>query len=395
MPHYPFLIIGGGMTADAAVKAIREINTIDTIGVISGESHPPYSRPPLSKALWKGEPLNTIWRNTPTNSVEFHRSRLAVRLDAERKTVVDDRGTEHSFNKLLLATGVTVRRLPYQEEGIIYFRTLDDYRNLRELTDGGQKFAVIGGGFIGSEIASALSTNGKSVTMIFPESGIGARIYPRALSEFLNAFYRSKGVEVWADEAITEVEKRGSVYHLRTSGGRTLEVAGVVAGIGVQPNVELARTAGLEIDNGIVVDDFLQTSHPDIFAAGDVANFFNPSIGTRMRVEHEDNAVTMGGIAGRNMAGAVTPYHHLPFFYSDLFELGYEAVGELDARLETVADWKEEFREGVVYYLGEGRVRGVLLWNTWGQVDAARALIAEKGPFDNRNLKGRLPARQA
>src|SRR5205807_10507796 len=120
------------------------------------------------------------------------------------------------------------------------------------------------------------------------------------------------------------------------------------------------------------------TSTPDVFAAGDVANFFNPALGARIRVEHEDNANTMGAAAGRSMAGKGSPYTHLPFFYSDLFALGYEAVGELDPRLETESHWKQPFREGVIYYFKGGRVRGVLLWNTWGQVDAARALIAEQ-----------------
>jgi NADPH-dependent 2,4-dienoyl-CoA reductase/sulfur reductase-like enzyme len=146
------------------------------------------------------------------------------------------------------------------------------------------------------------------------------------------------------------------------------------------------------VENGIVVDDFLRTSAPDVYAAGDVANFANPALGHRLRVEHEDNANTMGSLAGRGMAGAPEPYQHLPFFYSDLFDLGYEAVGETDSRLATVADWREPHREGVIYYLRDGRVRGVLLWNTWGQVDAARRLIAEPGPFHAEELRGRLPA---
>jgi 3-phenylpropionate/trans-cinnamate dioxygenase ferredoxin reductase subunit len=141
-----------------------------------------------------------------------------------------------------------------------------------------------------------------------------------------------------------------------------------------------------------VVDELLRTSVPEIFAAGDVANFFNPALGMRMRVEHEDNANTMGAAAGRSMAGHGEPYTHLPFFYSDLFSLGYEAVGELDPRFETFADWKEPFREGVVYYLKDGRVRGVLLWNVWGQVDAARHLIGGPGLFSPQALKGRLAA---
>jgi NADPH-dependent 2,4-dienoyl-CoA reductase/sulfur reductase-like enzyme len=140
------------------------------------------------------------------------------------------------------------------------------------------------------------------------------------------------------------------------------------------------------------VDASLRTSHRDVFAAGDVASFHNPALERWMRVEHEDNANTMGEMAGRSMAGEKISYDHLPSFYSDLFELGYEAVGEIDARLEMVQDWKEPHQEGVVYYLRGGRVRGVLLWNVWDQVEAARRLISEPGPFQPKDLKGRLPA---
>ena len=178
----------------------------------------------------------------------------------------------------------------------------------------------------------------------------------------------------------------------QTKSEREIEADGVVAGIGVEPNVELAQAAGLEVENGIRVDASLRTSQEGIYAAGDVASFHNPALDKWLRVEHEDNANTMGRLAGRAMAGEAVSYDHLPSFYSDLFELGYEAVGEVDSRLETVADWKQPYREGVVYYLREGRVRGVLLWNVWDQVDAARQLIAEPGPFKAADLKGRLPA---
>ena len=144
------------------------------------------------------------------------------------------------------------------------------------------------------------------------------------------------------------------------------------------------------MDHGIRVNSALRTSHPDIFAAGDVAEFFSPALRTYVRVEHEDNANTMGDAAGRSMAGQSVCYDHLPFFYSDLFELGYEAVGEVDSRLETVADWKDLYREGVVHYLQDGHVRGVLLWNVWERVDAARRLIREAGPFQAEDLEGRL-----
>jgi NADPH-dependent 2,4-dienoyl-CoA reductase/sulfur reductase-like enzyme len=196
---------------------------------------------------------------------------------------------------------------------------------------------------------------------------------------------------------VTGLETRGgrAVLKVRNSQGqgeREIVADGVVAGIGIQPNVELAQAAGLEVENGIRVHASLRTSHPDIYAAGDVANFYNPTLDKRLRVEHEDNANTMGRLAGQAMAGRTVTYDHLPFFYSDLFELGYEAVGEVGSRLETVADWKQPYREGVVYYLRDGRVRGVLLWNVWEQVGAARKLIAEPGPFRPENLKGRLPA---
>jgi NADPH-dependent 2,4-dienoyl-CoA reductase/sulfur reductase-like enzyme len=189
------------------------------------------------------------------------------------------------------------------------------------------------------------------------------------------------------------LETRGNQRVLETNTNRQIVVDGVVAGVGIEPNVELAQTVGLKVENGIVVDEFLRTSQSDIHAAGDVAVFFNPALGKRIRVEHEDNANSMGRLAGRNMAGKSEAYHHLPFFYSDMFDLGYEAVGELDTRLEIFADWKRLNEEGVIYYLQNGRVRGVLLWNVWDQVEAARQLIAEPGPFTVKDLEGRLPAK--
>lgn len=167
---------------------------------------------------------------------------------------------------------------------------------------------------------------------------------------------------------------------------------GVVAGLGVRPNIELAKSAGLQIENGIIVDDRQRTSVPDIYAAGDVAMFPHAALQKYIRVEHEDNALSMGKQAGRNMAGADEPYTHVPYFYSDLFEYGYEAVGELSSKLEMVTDWQEPLRKGVVYYLADGRVRGVLLWNVWGKVKDATALIAEAGPFKAQDLIGRIQA---
>ncbi len=392
-----YLIVGAGMTADAAIQGIRERDPGGSVSVIGIETHPPYDRPPLTKGLWKGKPEESIWRQSGREGVTLHLGRRAVDLNPRDRQITDDAGTVHRYEKLLLATGATPRRLPFGPASVIYYRSFDDYRRLRSLTGRGRRFAVIGGGFIGSEIAAALAMNGKDVVLVFPADGIGERVFPPDLSRFLNGFYREKGVDVHPGTSVVEIQETGDRLSLTLGGaendnGREVVVDGVIAGLGVQPNIELAQAAGLIVNDGIRVDASLRTGHPDIYAAGDVASFHNPTLNQWLRVEHEDNANTMGAMAGRAMAGESVAYDHLPFFYSDLFELGYEAVGQVDSRLETVADWKEPWREGVVYYLRDRLVRGVLLWNVWDQVDAARRLIAEPGPFVPADLKGRLPA---
>lgn len=389
---YPYLVIGGGMTADAAVRGIRELDERGAIGLVGAEPDPPYARPPLSKGLWKGEALDSIWRGTERAGVDFHLGRRATSIDLAARTVRDDQGTVYGFEKLLLATGGRPRRLPFGGDDVLYFRTLEDYRRLRSDVERGARFAVLGGGFIGSEIAAALASNGRAVTMYFPDDGIGSRVFPADLASFLIGYYEEKGVVVRTGRKVTNLVRTSTGFEVHADGDAPREVDVVVAGLGIVPETALAAAAGIEVDDGIVVDEHLRTSDPRVFAAGDVALFPAPALGHPIRVEHEDNAVTMGRASGRAMAGDDTPYAHLPSFYSDLFELGYEAVGELDPRGEVVADWKEEFREGVVYYLTAGRVRGVLLWNTWGQVDAARELIARPGPFGAADLVGRLPA---
>lgn len=394
MPSYPYLIIGGGMAADAAIAGIRERDPSRAIGLIGTDPNPPYNRPPLSKALWKGKPLDSVWRRTNHTGVDMYLGRTATVLDATQRRVIDDQGTEYSWDRLLLATGGAPRRFPFGGDSVIYFRSLDDYKRLRALADRGRRFAVIGAGFIGSEIAAALAMNGKAVVMLFPGESIGGRVFPRDLSRFLNGFYRQKGVDIQPGQRVIASTPQPSGFLLETHTGGRFAVDGVVAGLGIEPNTGLARAAGLAVQDGIVVDAALRTGHPDIFAAGDVATFHSPVLGTQLRVEHEDNANTMGRAAGAAMAGSSTLYEHLPYFYSDLFDLGYEAVGDLNGRLETVADWRDPYKEGVVYYLLDGRVRGVLLWNIWDQVDAARRLIAAPGPFRPEDLKGRLPDRQ-
>lgn len=389
MKSYKYLIIGGGLAGDAATKGIRELDADGTIGMLSTEPDPPYMRPNLSKGLWKGRPVEKIWRKTAERGTELFLNTKATHIDTTKKLVHDSNQEEYSYEKLLLATGGTPNHLPAAEANIIYFRTFQDYEYLRSLTESGDHFVVIGGSFIGSELAAALTMVGKKVTMVFPEKAICENFFPEDLAKFINEYYRQKGVELFTGDSAASVHKDGSIL-VRTGSGRTLRADGVVAGIGIRPNLELAEEAGLKIDNGIVVDEQLQTSLPDIYAAGDAANFFHTGLGKRTRVEHENNAVEMGKLAGHNMTGANEKYTHIPMFYSDLFDLGYEAVGQISSKLETFVDWEEPFKKGVIYYLDGSRVRGVLLWNVWEKVDDARALMQEPGPFNANNLKGRI-----
>jgi 3-phenylpropionate/trans-cinnamate dioxygenase ferredoxin reductase subunit len=391
---YKYLIVGGGMTADAAARGIRKEDSKGRIGLISSESSPPYARPPLSKTLWKGEEaLEDIDLNTAEVGVEMHLGRLATRIDAISKKVYDDQKNVYSYDKLLIATGGIPKKIPNVEEpGIIYYRTLSDYKKLKELVDKNTKFGVIGGGFIGSEIAAAIKIYKpqSDVSMIFLENGIGGLIFPPNLTHFLNEYYQEKGVKIFPGEMVNSIKKQGTGYLVQTKSGKKLEFDTIIAGLGIKSNIDLAKTADLKIDDGIVVNRYLITNNSDIYAAGDVAYNYNSVLEQNIRVEHEDNALVMGEVAGQNMAGDELVYDHLSYFYSDLFELGYEAVGALNAKLEIVEDWKEPYEEGVIYYLKDGRVKGVLLWNVWEKVDDARKLIAEKGPFSEKNLKGRI-----
>ena len=389
MATHRYLIVGGGMTGDAACKGIRSVDPEGSIVLVGEEDDPPYARPPLTKGLWLGKDESSIWRGTDEQGVDLRLGRKVVSLDLDTRTATDDRGETYGFERLLLATGARPRLLPGAPEGIVHYRTLADYHAVRAATKEGTRVVVIGGGFIGSELAAALAANGATVTIVFPEDGIGSRLFPADLAQSLNEYYRGKGVTVAAGELVDGIERTADGFRVAGKSGALFEGDVVVAGLGVVPRVELAEAGGLPVDDGVAVDDHARVAgHDDVFAAGDVARFPATDLGDTLRVEHEDHAKSHGHLVGRNMAGADEQYDHLPFFYSDLFELGYEAVGVLDSRLDTQAEWVEPHRKGVICYRdGQGRPRGFLLWDVWGKVDAARSLIRAGDPVDAAALR--------
>ncbi|MCB2206595.1 NAD(P)/FAD-dependent oxidoreductase [bacterium] len=396
LKSFTYVIVGGGMTAHAAYQGIREVDPHGTIAIFCRESWPPYQRPPLTKGLWNGDSVDDIWLPIEDDLTEMHVGESIASIDPETQRLRNSEQDEYGYGKLLLATGAHVRHLPFGQDDVLYYRDMSSYNTLRSWTGKGDVFLIVGGGFIGSEIAAALSTNNEQVVMMFPDAGIGGRTFPADLSHYLGDMYREHGVEVFDGVEVQGIVENAGRKNIQTNLSRSFEVDHVVAGIGVLPNDAIAEAAGLETGDGVHVDAFLRSSDAHIFAAGDVANFYSAVLDRRMRVEHEDNALTMGKQAGRNMAlqqagKDAETYTHIPMFYSDLFDLGYEAVGLIDARLETVSDWKEPYREGIVYYLEDAKVRGVLLWNVWEKVDEARALLAASGPFTVEGIKKEPP----
>lgn len=391
--NYRYIIVGGGLAGASAAVEIRANDKNASVLLVGSEQEYPYHRPPLSKKLWFGQKkLDEIFVQSSDSykqsNIDVLLGTTIVSLDADKKRIRDDKSNTYSYNKLLLATGGVPRKLTNDIECICYYRYMSDYKKIRALAKERRSATIIGGGFIGSEMAAALNINKVNVTMIFPTPYICDRVFPDYLGLAIQNHFVEKGVTVLSGQKPVSFSKKGNKFVTTTDKGLKIESDILIAGIGIMPETALAKQAGLTIDNGIVVNSFLQTSNPDIYAAGDNADFPYQVLDKRMRIEHWDNALSQGRCAAKNMAGIEEPFTYMPYFFSDLFEFGYEAVGEVDSQLETYADWEKENEKGVIYYLKDKKLRGVMLCNVWDKVDSARELIRSGKIVSSSTLAG-------
>ncbi|NOT33757.1 MAG: FAD-dependent oxidoreductase [Candidatus Eisenbacteria bacterium] len=383
MADYEYVIVGGGVAAASALEGIRAHDRDARVLAVSRENHAPYHRPPLSKGLWNGttsfEQLSVLpdgWY--ADHGVELRLRREVVELDLEARRVWDDHGASLSYEKLLLATGSRPRRLEVEGaelDGIHYFRQLEDYLRLSDDQQRVDHVLVVGNGFLGLELAAALRQAGREVTLLFADEYPLRRVLPRDLGMRVAEFYREQGIEAVSGETIARFQRVGTELVATTQNRNEVTTQLVVVDLGTQPQTDLADAAGLEVGMGIEVDDHARTTNSHVWAAGEVTEFPCVPLERIMRVEQWDHAREHGRVAGENMAGADLVYDHLPRHDGRLFDREWSAAGDIDASLAVHAVWREPLESGVLFYLREDVVRGVMLWNLPANLDRARAVI--------------------
>lgn len=395
MTDFRYLIVGGGMVADSAARGIRELDADGSIGIVSEDVDPPYARPALSKKLWTDPEFSwdeKVDLHTEETGATFLLGSRVTTIDRDAKTVTTDSGETHGYERLLIATGGKPRGLPGLEpsDRVLDYRSAADYRKLREFADAGAHVVVVGGGYIGTEITAGISQNGAQVTFVDPDDVVGGRMFPDDLAQAFQQRFVDAGVDLRLGRRVSSGDETADGVVLTLDDGTTVEADAVVVGLGIEPVTQLAADARLTVRDGIVVSSTLRTDDESVFAAGDVAEYPDRILGTR-RVEHVDNAQQQGRQAGRNLADADETYDHTPMFYSDVFDMGYEAVGQVSSSLHTVEDWTEPTVTGVVYYLDDDQVvKGVLLWNVWDKTDEARKVLADAHSLTPDMLIGRI-----
>lgn len=381
------VIVGGGLAAVHAVESLRDYEYDGRLTVVARERHLPYERPPLSKEYLKGDkpreeihPHDASWYRDHDVQLKLGTSALELRTDSA--TVVLDDGSSLGYDRLLLATGASPRTL--QVPGIgraLSLRTVDDADRIKTAFAAGQRLAIIGGGWIGLEVAAAARQAGMEVVVLEAGGRPLGRILGPVVADRVAAVHARNGVEIRTGVAVESVTDDAVV----TADG-DVPADLVLLAAGASPTSGLAESAGLEIDNGIVVDQHLRTSDPRVFAAGDVANAFNTKLGQRLRVEHWDNAIRQGKLAGRTMLDVDDSYDWLPYFFTDQFDFSMEYVGRNAPDDEVVLRGDVEAGEYVAWWLRDGVVTAGMNVNVWDVNDKIRELVGQR--VDPADLPG-------
>ncbi|WP_431927553.1 NAD(P)/FAD-dependent oxidoreductase [Nonomuraea jabiensis] len=379
-----FVIVGAGLAGAKAAETLREEGFDGEIVLIGAENERPYERPPLSKEYLQGKSeRESIFVHGPEwyadHAVDLRLGTRVTRIELDGHLVRLGDGSRQPYDKLLIATGATPRRLPGPA---YYLRTVHDSEALKERLATAGSVLIVGASWIGLETAAAARAAGCEVTVVEPEPTALNRPLGNELGDLFARLHISKGVDLRFGTAAAEITETG----VRLSSGERLAADFVIAGIGAAPEVGLARDAGLDVGQGIRTDAALRTSHPDVFAAGDVAESFHPLYGRRLRVEHWANALHGGPAAARSMLGQDVVHDRIPYFYTDQYELGMEFSGDIEGYDEIVYRGEPESLEFIVYWLREGRVIAGMNVNVWDVVDEIQELIRSRVIVDQKEL---------
>jgi len=380
-----YLLIGGFASGYCAAE-LRKRGADGSILLLGREPEPPYERPPLSKEYLRGEAKREDAYVNPVswyeeNGVELRTATSVMSLDVEGKTAKLQGGDEIEFEKALIATGANVNILRVEgaaQEGIHYLRAFGNSDGIREAAEGADRVVLIGGSYIGCEVAASLTAKGTDCAIVMMEDVALSRTFGEEAGRWFHELLESKGVEIHGGETLQSFEGDGDVKGVVTDSGKVIEGDAVVVGAGVKPDVMLAQKAGLEVDDGIVCDATLQTSVEGIYAAGDVCSYDSRVHGRRLRVEHWDVAMQQGQHAARSMMGEGKPYEVVPYFFSDLADwAGLEYVGPATDWDEVVWRGDRGAGEFAVFYVKDGKVVGALTVERSEELAHARTLLAE------------------
>ncbi len=390
----PNVIIGAGHAGGRAAEAMRQAGFGGEIVLIGEEAYVPYERPPLSKELLTGDegPERTFLHAPeyyPEHAIDLRLETRAAAIDRDRRKVILADGGEVAYDKLLLATGGRVRRLVSEGAelaGIHYIRTIDDTMALRPQLGEGVRVAVIGGGFIGLEVAASARTRGAHVTVVELADQVLARVADPAVGDLVAGLHRRNEVHVMTNATVERFNGNGRVSEVICTDGETFAADLVVVGIGILPNQEIAAEAGLEVGNGIAADEYGRTSDANVFAAGDVAFHFNPILGRHLRLESWENA-QLGAIAvARNMVGEPEPYAALPWFWSDQFDLNLQVLGAPETWDRLVTRGDPESGRCVIFYMEGARIAGATTFNLGREMRPLRRMMEGGARFTDAEL---------